>query len=49
MRLQLAILDGPFRGHTFPLSPGRTSTIGRNPSDDLFLPDPAATSRHCLV
>lgn len=48
MKPRLLVISGALSGETFPLDGGEVS-IGRDPSNNICLQDPAASRRHCLV
>jgi two-component system, NtrC family, response regulator HydG len=48
MNPRLLGIAGPFQGTTFSLHEGNVS-IGREPSNDLWIADPALSRRHCLL
>jgi len=45
---KLVGVSGPLKGQTFWCS-SREISIGREPSNDLWTPDPALSRRHCLI
>jgi transcriptional regulator with GAF, ATPase, and Fis domain len=45
---RLVGIGGPLKGAAFPLPAGEVS-IGRDPSNHLWAPDPALSRRHCVV
>lgn len=45
----LRVINGPSAGRVLTLGMGRTLTIGRAPTNDLELQDPAISGEHCRV
>src|SRR5262245_47115829 len=49
MQLELIVVEGPHRGQTFPLVPGRALTLGRASDRDVSLPDATVFIRHAEI
>lgn len=45
----LRALSGPAAGRNFPLMPRGTTTVGRSRSNDIVVPEDAASARHCRI
>src|ERR1700746_1750621 len=48
MNPRVSGISGPFQGTTYSLAPGDRS-IGRDPSNHLWISDPALSRQHCLL
>jgi serine/threonine protein kinase len=49
MAVQLLVTQGPDKGRTFQLNPGKTVQLGRSPATTTKLTDPAVSRVHCEI
>ena len=49
MSMQLVVIAGPDKGHTFPLTPGEAIFIGRSQATQTRLADPRVSKVHCKL